>query len=238
MKETNSFPMCLWYPKLSHASFPAVFLALTGEELEAMKNRQTDTPVVKNLLSRLAHCMNSFPGNRFVSVDCVSPTDTERFQSKRGAVHSAESAWKNLLESRKVAESLERGEVTSLCIRPFRNMQMAREFRLFIKDGILAGMSQYYLVRHFRRLPGRVEQYFLQAQQFVEQIRGLLPAETLCMDIYFKSSGGILIVDLNPWGESTDPLMYNTWDRNWEEQRACLIVPPPHCVRGDIKVRF
>ena len=72
--------MCQWYPKLNQVSFPAVFLTLSGIELAAMKNKETDTPVVQNLLPRLECCMKSFPGNRFVSVDSVSPTDTERFE--------------------------------------------------------------------------------------------------------------------------------------------------------------
>lgn len=230
--------MCQWYPKLNQVSFPAVFLTLSGIELAAMKNKETDTPVVQNLLPRLECCMKSFPGNRFVSVDSVSPTDTERFEKKRGAVHSAQSAWKYLLESEKVTSALERGEVTSLCIRPFRNMEHAREFRLFIREGVLAGMSQYHLIRHFRRLPGRIEKYLLQAQKFVEKIREDLPAETLCADIYFKSSGDILLVDLNPWGGSTDPLMYHTWDRDWNGEPSCLIVPEPRSVSGNIEVRF
>lgn len=238
MSETKNFPMSQWYPKLSHVSFPTLFLVLTGDELQAMRNKETDSRIVQGLLSRLEYCMQSFPGNRFVSVDTVSPTDTERFENKRGAVHSAESAWKYLLQSEKVSAALERGEVTSLCVRPFRNMQMAREFRLFVKDGILVGMSQYYLVRHFRRLAGRVEKYWEDAQKFVEQIRNDLPSQTLCVDIYFKSSGEIWIVDLNQWGGTTDPLMYNTWDRNWEEDQCCMIVPPPRSVSGDIQIRF
>ena len=238
MNEKNVYSMCHWYPKLSHVSFPVVFLTLTGEELVAMKNKETDTKTVQNLLPRLECCMKSFSGNRFVSVDSVAPTDTERFASKRGAVHSAQSAWKYLLESGKVAAALERGEVRSLCIRPFRHMEKAREFRLFIKDGELAGMSQYHLIRHFRRLPGRIEKYFLQAQKFVEKIKADLPEKTLCADIYFKSSGEILLVDLNPWGEPTDPLMYHSWDRNWEEEPCCRIVPEPRSVSGNIEVRF
>ena len=69
-------------------------------------------------------------------------------------------------------------------------------------------------------------------------IAGLLPVPDLAMDIYFRKSGGILIIDLNPWGSPTDPLMYNTWDRDWSVPGSCLIVPPPHTVSGDVNVHF
>ena len=234
----NVFRMPEWYPKLEKDCFPTVFLELGAEELEALKDGQTESEVLKDLLPELKRVMSEFSGAKFFSVDTVAPTDTERFRLKRGAVHSAVSAWKILTESEKVREAAAAGLVSSICIRPFRRMQPAREFRLFIKDGKLVGMSQYWLIRHFRRLTGRLEAYWNKADELVKRIAPQLPVPDLTLDIYFKKDGGLLIIDLNPWGAPTDPLMYSIWERDWSQPGKCEIVPPPHIVSGNVDVAY
>ena len=234
----NAFRMPEWYPKLYKHCFPTVFLELSAEELDALTLGQTDSETVRHFLPELKRVMSNFPAPRFFSVDTVAPTDTERFKLKRGAVHSAASAWKILAESEKVRAAAAADLVSSICIRPFRRMQPAREFRLFVKDRKLVGMSQYWLIRHFRRLPDRLDRYWKCAEALIEEIADSLPAADLAVDIYFKKSSEILIIDLNPWGEPTNPLMYNTWDRDWSEPGKCLIVPAPRMVSGDVNVHF
>ena len=234
----NVFRMPEWYPKLYKDCFPTVFVELDAPELEALSQGRTEGDAVKSFLPELQRMMSRFSGARFVSVDTAAPTDTERFQLKRGAVHSAASAWKILADSRKVRAAAEAGEVSGICIRPFRRMQPAREFRLFVRNGKLVGMSQYWLLRHFRRLPARVERYWDNASALIERIAGDLPVQDLAVDIYFKKTSEILIVDLNPWGVPTDPLLYNTWDRDWNVPGKCEIVPPPRTVSGDVNVHF
>ena len=234
----NVFRMPEWYPKLKQDCFPTVFLELDAPELDALKQGQTDGEVLKDLLPELKRQMSSFSGAKFISVDTAAPTDTDRFREKRGAVHSAASAWNILASSEKVREAAAAGLVSSICIRPFRRMQPAREFRLFVKNGKLAGMSQYWLIRHFRRLPGRVEKYWKIADELVTRIAPQLPVPDLAVDIYFKKTSEILILDLNPWGAPTDPLMYNSWERDWDQPGKCEIVPPPHIVSGNVDVGY
>lgn len=234
----NAFRMPEWYPRLSEDCFPTVFLELNLPELDALQQGETDSDAVKEFLPELQRVMSTFRGAKFFSVDTVAPTDTERFQLKRGSVHSAASAWKVLASSEKVRNAVAAGEVTSICIRPFRRMQQAREFRLFVKEGKLVGMSQYWLIRHFYRLPDRLSRYWQLASDLIDRIAPKLPVPDLAVDIYITKYGEILIVDLNPWGPPTDPLMYNTWERDWSQPGECLIVPPPCNVSGDVDVHF
>ena len=170
--------------------------------------------------------------------DCCAPTDTERFELKRGAVFSPESTWKYLALSGKVRQAAAEGKAEYICLRPFRRMNRTREFRLFIRDGKLNAMSQYHLIRHFRRLEGVRNSFWEQAADFVDRIAWLLPLKTLVMDIYFTSSGKILIIDLNPWGEPTDPLLLQSWERDWSVPAGIVLMDPPTRIYGDVNVSF
>ena len=227
-----------WYQALSDHTFPTSFVKLSPAEISALIAQDIDGSTGRSVQKRLKQPMHYFPGNCFVSVDTAAPTDTERFESKRGAVYSPESAWKYLCKSDKVRNAVESGESDHICIRPFRRMTHPREFRLFIKDGKLSAMSQYWLIRHYRRLEGRKEHYWKKAARLVEKISWLLPAPTIVMDIYFTSSEKILIIDFNPWGAPTDPLMLQDWDRDWSEEAGIKIIEPPTKLTGDVNVSF
>ena len=58
------------------------------------------------------------------------------------------------------------------------------------------------------------------------------------MDVYFTSANEILILDFNPWGEPTAPLIMKTWDRDWSEEAGINLIPPPIKVGGDVNVSF
>ena len=230
-----------WYPQLSAFSLPTSFVALQADEIEALAaGEDASAPVPKRAVRRLRTVMKRFPYNRFLSVDLAAPVDTDRFKNKRGAIRSAESAWNVLAESERVRESAKRGEVTSICVRPFRRMDITREFRLFVKDGKLFAMSQYWLVKHFPKLEKTKKKFWKKAESFVEQNAWAFPLKDVVMDIYFTSSGKILITDLNPLSAPTDPLMFSEWEKfDWTGEAAGIrIVPPPHTLSGDVNVSF
>ena len=55
------------------------------------------------------------------------------------------------------------------------------------------------------------------------------------MDVYFTAEHRILIVDLNAWGEPTDPLLMRTWDRDWSAPADIVLMPPPVAICKDEK---
>lgn len=230
------YGMPAWYPRFSANALPASFVYLQENEIQSLAEGDSRGDVLDSILPRLERAMEQYGYNRFVSVDTVAPTDTERFKSKRGAVRSARSAWRILTESHKVREAAKNGDVTAICVRPFRRIEVAREFRLFIKDRKLKAMSQYWLIRHFARLQGTQEHYWDMAHHFIEDNAWMLPVDDIVMDVYFTSSGRILVMDLNPFGPPTDPLMLNSWKQNWNVFPGIKIVPPPHRISGDINV--
>lgn len=227
-----------WYQELADHTFPTSFVKLNAAELQALAEGQTEGEIAEEVRERLKLPMDSFPGNCFVFTDTVAPTDTERFEGKRGAVFSPKSAWRYLTESQKVKTAAANGEIEHICVRPFRRMSKPREFRLFIKGGQLNAMSQYWLIRHFRRLEGRKSFFWDQANELIKSISWLLPHPDIVMDIYFTSRNQILIIDFNPWGNPTNPLIFRTWERDWNEAAGLKIIEPPVKVGGDVNVSF
>jgi hypothetical protein len=228
----------VWYPVLAGHTFLTTFVKLHDDEIKALADGKSEGKSVADVINRMRLPMNSIPGNCFVSVDTVSPTDTERFKGKRGAVFSPESAWFFLAKSQKVRTAAAAGQVEYVCIRPFRRMNQTREFRLFIHNGKLSAMSQYWLIRHFRRLEGIKKNLWKKGETFFEKIAWALPVKNLVMDIYLTSDGDILVIDINPWGKPTDPLLLRTWDRDWDQETGIVLMPPPWKISGDVNVSF
>ena len=210
-----------WYTQLAAHTFIKTFVPLPKDAIALLKAGELDDldeeERIDNLMiEELRQPMAEIPGNCFVCVDSCAPTDTDRFRAKGGAVYSPRSAWQTLRQSAKVRKAAQEGLLTSVCLRPYRNMTPAREFRLFIKDGKLKGMSQYHLSRHFRRLDGVKENLWGRCQLFINAKAWRLPKEPLVMDVYFTSNyERIMIVDLNPWGGETDPKLFK-WDEEWD----------------------
>jgi len=228
----------VWYSALSAYTFPTSFIKLREDEIQTIVKGESKGAVVEGIIQRLAPPMKAIPGNAFVFTDAAAPTDTTRFKAKRGAVFSAESAWKVISRSDKIRKAAFNGMVKYICIRPFRRINRTREFRLFIYGKELRAMSQYWLIRHYRRLEGPKMFYWEKACSFVKEISWLLPSENLVMDIYFTSAKNIMIIDINQWGAPTAPLLLNTWDRNWEQTTGIALMPPPVKISGDVNVSF
>lgn len=239
VKDTGKrYPVQEWYPRLSAVCFPTVFISLTEEEIGELAKGSEKGKIVENVIDRISSGVKNLPSPRFISVDTFTPVDTGRFREKKGAVSSAKSIWKILCDSGKVKKEAALGNVTNICIRPFRRMDVAREFRLFIKDGKFVGMSQYHLVRHFRRLVERKEEYMRLGSSFVEKIRPFLPDKDITADIYITHTRRVILVDLNPWGEMTDGKMLK-WDSPWDEKNPLYgIVPAPRKISGEVEVKF
>ncbi len=234
--------MPVWYEALARYAFPTRFVPVSPELARLIAEHDVEkiaaSPLTAETIAELKKVLSHIPGNCFVSVDTCAPTDTERYAGKRGATYSAKSTFFNLIASEKVRAAAAAGKVRNICIRPFRRMSWPREFRLFICDGKLSAMSQYHLVRHFRRLEGYRDKYWEMASDFVDKIAAELPAGNIVADIYFTSGWDILLIDFNDWGAPTDPLMLLTWKRDWENPAGICLMAPPYQLKGDVNVSF
>ncbi len=143
-----------------------------------------------------------------------------------------------LRSSNKVRAALNQNLTSRLYVRPYRHINTIREFRLFFYQRELKAMSQMNLQRHFARFDKKHDYLWNEAQKLAVNIGPWLPRDNLAVDIYFCANGDILIIDMNQWGEPTDPLLLRTWDREWREIIGLKLIPPPMKMRGNISISF
>ncbi|OGV50687.1 MAG: hypothetical protein A2X49_14085 [Lentisphaerae bacterium GWF2_52_8] len=76
------------------------------------------------------------------------------------------------------------------------------------------------------------------AKAMVSEIAWVLPVSEIVMDIYITSDNNILIIDLNPWGPPTNPLLFHNWEQDWSTEIGLKLIPPPLKISGDVNVSF
>ncbi len=231
------FAISDWYCSLGAFSFPTVFIRLTQAEKDALMADDDDTHAGGAVVSRLQEAMDSLPGSSFVGADVCSPTDSPHFRPG-SAITSGADAWELLATSPKVQAALREGRTDRLTVRPFRRMDRTREFRMFLRNRRLLAMSQYCLERHFKRLAKRQEEIWQRGLELAEAMAPFVPETPFTADCYLKSDGDMLLVDLNPWGPPTDPLLFRNWDRDWDGAGGLKLIPPPVTMGGNVKVSF
>lgn len=235
--EPQFFPISSWYASLGNVTFPSVFIPLSGDTIQALLVGDDASAAARTGVEALRQAMGAFTGACVVNADVCAPTDSPHYQPRRG-VFAAATAWRLLATSPQVRAALSEGHSTRLVVRPFRRMDRAREFRLFIHRRQLTAMSQYCLERHFRRLAGRTGEIWERGLEFAARLASGWPADTLVADVYLTSDKRLLLVDLNPWGPPTAPLLLRSWERDWETPAGLKLIPPPIRMTGDVKVSF
>uniref|UniRef100_A0A8C8EZG9 Translation initiation factor eIF2 assembly protein n=1 Tax=Oncorhynchus tshawytscha TaxID=74940 RepID=A0A8C8EZG9_ONCTS len=86
------------------------------------------------------------------------------------------------------------------------------EFRCFIKENKLIGISQRDYTQYYHHISKQEAQICHSIQEFFSQhIQYQFLDEDFVLDVYRDSWGKVWLIDLNPFGEVTDSLLF-TWE--------------------------
>jgi hypothetical protein len=67
----------------------------------------------------------------------------------------------------------------------------------------------------------------------------MLPVKDIVIDCYIESNDRtVRVIDVNSWGGDTDPLLLQTFDRDWSETVGIKLMLPPTKISGDVAVSF
>lgn len=227
-----------WYPSFGSYGFPTMFVRLRQSEIAALVACERDSAAARAVIARIHRAVRELPGSGFIHADACSPTDAPLVQQGRAAIRSGRKGWEIITSSDKVRTAFAEGHTERLGVHPYRRMDPVREFRMFVRNRSVAAMSQMCLTRHFARLAGRADEIWRKGVKLFEEIADLIPDDHLVIDVYLTSAGHLMIIDLNVWGDPTDPLLLRRWDRDWSGEIGLKLIPKPTRLGGDVEVSF
>ena len=216
-----------WYTHLSIYTFPTIFIPIGGEERKMLISHKYDDVLIKKLKNHIQRASQSIFGRYSIKFDYFNIPDLPRY-----SFGDATKALKYISKK----PLLKNENVEKLLLQPFRRMSTEREFRLFVFNKKLVGMSQLYLHRYYKSLE-KNKQFFLdKAFEFFEQIQNFLPYQNCCLDVYFTSQKKGIILNINEW-EERNALLFTDWvEVDWKKEQGIRILHSPKEIKGDVTV--
>jgi hypothetical protein len=99
-----------------------------------------------------------------------------------------------------------------LVLRKWQEISSSTEFRCFVKKHHIIAISQRDTASHYPYIAQNYDEIHSRIKEFFhKKISGKFPDDTYVFDIFLKSSQVVKLMDFNPFGDVTDPLLY-TWD--------------------------
>ncbi|XP_062851382.1 translation initiation factor eIF2 assembly protein isoform X2 [Trichomycterus rosablanca] len=99
-----------------------------------------------------------------------------------------------------------------LVLRKWCELIPGGEFRCFVKENKLIGISQRDYTQHYQHISKQETSISFSIQQFFwEHIQHKFLNEDFVFDVYRDSTGHVWLIDFNPFGEVTDSLLF-TWE--------------------------
>lgn len=228
-----------WHSLLFNESMATAMFQLTNEEMNSLIEVNLHTieetekvpsekaiSVVRQLEDKLTGYIQRFPRGAFVKLGSRSPKDSW-FGHKEGfCCHDGHKAIKLFNDSERINDDLLAARhyryLPHVVVREWIEMPAWAEFRGFIKDRKLVGLSQYnYLDRKaYPEIIENADSIQWAIQRKAERIADILPIPDIVADFLYKVRicgnerlNEVVLIELNPFDFWTDPCLFN-WNRD------------------------
>lgn len=99
-----------------------------------------------------------------------------------------------------------------LVLRKWHEILSSTEFRCFVRKGHIAAISQRDTASHYPYIAEFYDDIHSQIKEFFDKkIANKFPDSDYVFDVFLQSKTVVKLVDFNPFGAVTDPLLF-TWD--------------------------
>lgn len=103
-------------------------------------------------------------------------------------------------------------DVAYIVLRPFVDFEPWQEFRVFVKDGKIAGISQYHYKYPFGILQVELDIYEREIRQFINDVViPNFPLPDFVADIIVNVESDPILLEINPYGLS-DPCLFESYE--------------------------
>lgn len=94
----------------------------------------------------------------------------------------------------------------------YSSLRPDMEFRCFVRNGILVGISQREVTGFYPVLVEKKDELMTIIQGFfIYKVKGKFESESYTFDVYVTNDERVKLLDFNPWGAFTLPLLF-TWE--------------------------
>lgn len=225
-----------WPALLFNASVSTVHFPLTEKEVKALlgvnvcslEGGSGSTPKDLKTLNALADKVEffgkQFPGGFYVRLGSRSPKDSWEGHREGFRCQDGKKAIQLLADSERVYDDLCLARANNyaphLVVREWVDLAGWQEFRCFVKDGRLVGISQYFYDQVFPEVVEHHDGIQWAIEFFVKKIQPMLPTQTLIVDVFVRlreraqeREWQVRLLETNPWSIYTDPCLFN-WSRD------------------------
>ncbi|CAG2101466.1 unnamed protein product [Medioppia subpectinata] len=138
---------------------------------------------------------------------CLTPDDVYLLlKSSDRIVHDLTQPFKDCTDETPPVEH-------ELVLKKWVDMNPSMEFRCFVANNQLIGITQRDVRSYYEHIGHQKEDIIGDIHRlFVTRIQNQFPDRDFVMDVYRPTRGRVVLVDMNPFGATTDSLLFD-----WEE---------------------
>jgi hypothetical protein len=216
-----------WPERFKELSFKTEVIELTKSEIAEMAaefDGKSDDPWSPALQGKVVHGANQFSSGCFFKLESRSPKDNYWGEATNFRACSYRDVRK-LLYSERMLDDLVRythlaSEPLRLLFREWHPIQKSGEFRCFIRNRKLAGISQYHYAGfdecRYKNAPLAFAKIYGRAKETEATLKAFIDAEViphmhvdhLVADLWLDHTGKITLIEINPYGLS-DPCLFS-----------------------------
>jgi D123 len=214
-----------WPTELAKRSVRQAGLTLSVEEAAALGTNIVELfecfeqPWARDITSiheRLAGLFRNFPGGAFVRLGSRSPKDALYRKHKSLRVYNADDALSLLLgASERIMDDLllaiAKNYRPSIFVREWLDTPPWTEFRCFMKQRTLVGISQYFYRTAYPPLLAGASEIEAAIRDFFPVFEETCHIQDVVFDVVVQPSASweVTLVEINPYFELTDPCLFH-----------------------------
>jgi hypothetical protein len=166
------------------------------------------TTYLARLEDRLISAVDFWDEGVFVRLNTRSPKDNfdwvddqgkpQPLTEARGVIRTLLGSMERVTDDLQAAKLLGDTEPVFIVIRPYFRFEPWREVRVFVENGAVAGISQYFYQATFPELPGQMAAWSTTIRETVADLVPQLPWSAFTLDGWMDEAGAFRFLEVNP----------------------------------------
>lgn len=193
--------------------------------------QETEAPSFPQLEDRIKRCIDELGGSVFPKLNWSAPKDAKWITASHtlqcGSIgevllllKSSDFITHDLTQPFKDCEDWEDDKDSEnnpvvqydLVLKKWVDINPGTEFRCFVKDDLLIGICQRDYTNYYDYIVNKKTQICQDIVSFFkENIYKKFPSNNYVFDVYLPSKDTVILLDFNPFGKTTDSLLFE-WD--------------------------